>query len=620
MSGDLSGDLLAALHIQLVPSPPVVPLTFFCTILATVLATLFVYRKSNAKNKPLKFDIRFPDESQPNWKGKRLSPPDIFQQDDPSFIYCYCPATSQYLGKFKSHNKQDIDVLIDSAIAAQKTFYHDARFKQKRELFLTTLNDFIVKNQSSLARVACRDSGKTMVDASMGEIMVTLEKINWLLLNGDSILEPSDRPGPSNLLMKYKKAQVWYEPLGLIGGIVSWNYPLHNLLGPIIAGVFTGNGVVIKCSERVRWSSEFFINVIKGILEICDIDPNLVQLVCCWPKDADYFSSHPKIDHLTFIGSRDVAKLVVKKASESLIPCVVELGGKDAIVICEDYLQNKGIDSIASILLRGTFQSAGQNCIGIERIIICGDKVNYEKLLDLLKEKIDQLRLGSDIDQNEEIDVGAMIMGGEKFDLMERWIDEIEKSNQGRILAGGKRFIHPNYPQGHFFQPTLIADLDPQSTLAQNEVFGPIMNVFFAENDEQGLELANSTQFGLGGSIFTTDRTKAFKLASKMHSGNVAINDFATFYVCQLPFGGVKGSGYGKFGGEEGLRGLCLEKSVCFDKLSWISTGIPPPIDYPIKDGKKAWKFVQSLNRAGYDSSIYGKIKGIYGLARGGAN
>lgn len=594
------------------------PIQISISVLIVLISfLLFIFRKTHKRvEKPLKFDIPFPEASQPNWKGKRLPIPDIYQPEDPDYIYCYCPATSQLLGKFKSHKQDEIDMIIRQAQIAQPKFYNDKKFKYKRRKFLRTLSEFIIKNQKELARVACRDSGKTMVDASMGEIMVTLEKINWILKHGDSILQPSNRPGPANMLMKYKNAQVWYEPLGVVGAVVSWNYPFHNLMGPIIAGVFSGNGVVIKCSERVRWSSEFFMSVVKGALKICDIDENLVQLVCCWGKDADSVSGNPRLNHLTFIGSRPVAKKVVKKASEILIPVVVELGGKDAIIICDDYMKNKGVDSIASVLLRGTFQSAGQNCIGIERVIVCGDRNNYELLLKKLKQKIDQFHLGSDIDQGEEIDMGAMIMGGLKFDEMEEWINEIEIQNKGRLLCGGKRYIHPNYPQGHYFQPTLIADLDPNSSIAQNEIFGPILSVIYAETDEQGIEIANNSEFGLGGSIFTTNKKKGFELTKKFKTGNVAINDFATFYVCQLPFGGIKGSGYGKFGGEEGLRGLCNEKSVCFDKSKFISTSIPGVIDYPIKNGIRAWSFVSSMNKAAYDYSLFERVKAIYRLAK----
>lgn len=600
-----------------VNSGSIFPVQISISVLIGLLPFIFLLiRKSNKRlEKPEKFEFPLPEEAKPNWKGRRLIPADIYQPEDPDNIYCYCPATAQYLGKFKSDTKEDIDAAIEKAHKAQRSFYHDPEFAHKRRKVLRTLSDFIIRNQESLARVACRDSGKTMVDASMGEIMVTLEKINWLLDNGEAALKPSSRPGPSSMLMKYKKAEVWYEPRGVVGALVSWNYPFHNILNPVLAAIFSGNGIVVKCSERVRWSSEYFVNLIKTALRICDIDEDLVQLICCWGKDGDLVSANPGFAHLTFIGSIPVAKLVLRAASKVVTPVVVELGGKDPVIICEDYMKKKGVDGIASVLMRGTFQSAGQNCIGIERIIVAGDDEDYEKLVKVLTKKVSSLRVGSDIDQNEEIDMGAMIMGGAKFDQLESWVrDAVDHG--ARLLHGGKRYIHPNYPQGHYFEPTLLVDVDPTCTLATNEVFGPVLCLMHAKSDEEALQFANGTMFGLGGAVFSTNFTKASKIAADMKAGNVAINDFATFYVCQLPFGGVGGSGYGKFGGEEGLRGLCVEKSVCYDKTNLISTQIPKVIDYPIANGKRAWKFVSSLCKAGYDYSLWQRVKALVTMAK----
>ncbi len=585
-------------------------------LLGLIPVIIFLIRRSRKHiEKPAKFEFPAPEEAKPNWKGKRLIPADIFQQDDPANIYCYCPATAQYLGKFKSDTKESIDAAIGRARQAQDKFYHDAQFSVKRRKVLRTLNEFIICNQEAIARVACRDSGKTMVDASLGEIMVTLEKINWTLKNGENALKPSSRPGPANMLMRYKKAEVWYEPRGVVGALVSWNYPFHNILNPVIAAIFSGNGIVVKCSERVRWSSEYFINLVKTALRVCEIDDDLVQLICCWGKDGDTVSGNPGFDHLTFIGSIPVAKKVLKAASGVVTPVVVELGGKDAVVICNDYMKKRGVNGIASVLMRGTFQSAGQNCIGIERVIVAGDNEHYSQLVDRLSKKVSSLRVGSDIDQNEEIDMGAMIMGGAKFDELESWVKDAV-AHGARLLHGGKRYIHPNYPQGHYFEPTLLVDVDPTCKLATNEVFGPVLCLIHARDDDEALNFANSTMFGLGGAVFSTDLAKAKRLTAKMRAGNVAINDFATFYVCQLPFGGVGGSGYGKFGGEEGLRGLCIEKSVCYDKASFISTSIPKVIEYPISNGKKAWKFVSSLCKAGYDYSLWQKVKALTTLAK----
>lgn len=587
--------------------PVEISISFFITVLPLVIFLYSRILKQDNIERPVKLKIEFPEQSKPHWKGKRLFPVDLRNPEEPSFIQCYCPATGQFLGKFKSSSREDIDNAILNSKTAQRQ-WSKTSFAQRRQV-LKTLNEFICDNQEGIVRVACRDSGKTMVDASLGEILVTLEKINWILKNGEKLLSISPRPGPSNLFMKYKKAEVRYEPLGVVAALVSWNYPFHNLMGPVIASLYTGNGCIIKCSEQVLWSSQFFMSIVQEALGACGHDPNLVQLVCCWPEDADYLTSHSGLSHITFIGSEPVAHKVLEAAGKSLTPVVVELGGKDSVIICDDI---KDVDAISSIILRGTFQSSGQNCIGIERVIAL-PKV-YDQLVEILSKRITELRLGSDIDQLEDLDMGAIITDA-RFGQLENTIQDAVKQG-ARLLYGGHKYQHPNYPQGHYFLPTLLCDVTPSMNIAQNEVFGPVLTMIKAESIKDAIQIANSTDYGLGSSVFTKDFKTGNYIANKLKSGNVAINDFATFYVCQLPFGGVKKSGYGKFGGEEGLQGLCAAKSVCYDKFPFILTKIPAPVDYPIKDEKKAWRFVRSLNTSGYHNSKWELLKATFTLAK----
>ncbi|CDR45403.1 CYFA0S18e01046g1_1 [Cyberlindnera fabianii] len=582
--------------------------TLLLAVVGWLVTRRFLYGSSSSKHeKAIKFSIELPDEAKPHWKGKRLQPAAIKNDEEPEYIQSYCPATGQFLGKYKSNTRDEIDEIIGKAAAAQET-WKNTTFAQRRQV-LRSMSEFIVKNQENIARVACRDSGKTLVDASMGEILVTLEKLNWIIKHGEKALTPSKRAGPSNILMSYKGAEVRYEPLGVVSALVSWNYPFHNMLGPIIAAIFTGNAIVVKCSEQVVWSSQFYIKLVKTCLKACGHDPELVQLVCTWPKDADYFTSHEGLSHITFIGSRPVAHHVCKAAAESLTPVVVELGGKDAFMVLDDA---KDLNAIASIIMRGTFQSAGQNCIGIERVIVT--EKNYDKLVAILEKRVPQLRLGSDIDQLEDIDMGATISDA-RFEILSKQIQEAV-SQGARLLAGGNRYQHPNYPQGHYFSPTLLVDLTTDMEIAREEVFGPVLSMFKAKDTEDAIRIANSTEYALGGSVFGSDWKQLNYVANSIKTGNVAINDFATFYVCQLPFGGTKGSGYGKFGGEEGLQGLCNAKSVCFDKIPFVSTQIPPPLDYPIKNEEKAWGFVKALNIGGYDVSWWNRIKAVGTLAK----
>lgn len=589
------------------------------SLLATILTVYLFYRlfssltSNSANSKPVKFTVPIPEAAQKHWKGKRLYPTSVYNSEEPNKIQCYCPATGQFLGSFPSMSVKDIDTLVSNATKAQLK-WRNTTLEQRAQV-LASLQEFILANQDKIARVACRDSGKTMLDASMGEILVTLEKLQWIIKHGPRTLKTSSRPGPTNFFMKwYKGAEVRYEPLGVVGALVSWNYPFHNLLGPIIAALFTGNAIVVKCSEQVVWSSEFFISTVKKCLEVCGHDPDLVQLCYCFPPTAEddaanHFTSHPGLKHLTFIGSKPVAHHVLAAAAKSLTPVVVELGGKDAFLVLDSA---KNLPALCSIIMRGTFQSSGQNCIGIERVIVSNQ--NYDEIVSILDKRVGQLRLGSDIDHLEDVDMGAMISDN-RFEELEKMVSSAVEQG-ARLLHGGSRYNHPNYPQGHYFQPTLLVDVTPDMDIAQNEVFGPVLTVMRAKNTEDCVRIANSAPFGLGGSIFGNDYNECNDVAGRLTTGNVAINDFATFYVCQLPFGGLNGSGYGKFGGEEGLLGLCNAKSVCFDKLPFVSTQIPKPLDYPIRSNRKAWEFVKSFNTGGYTLSTWQRIKSLLSLAK----
>lgn len=573
--------------------------------------------RHNKLENPVKLQFPVPDEAKPHWKGKRLYAANVLVRikDDSSKIQCYCPATGQSLGTVPVTTRDDVDAQLAASKRAQMV-WKALPFTVRRRL-LRTLHQYIVDHQEEIARVACRDSGKTKLDASMGEIMVTLEKLTWTIAHGERALRPSLRPGPSSLFLGLmKNAEVRYEPMGVVGAFVLWNYPFHNLMGPIIAGLFSGNAVFIKCSEQVVWLSRWFVDLVRAVLRLLDLDEDLVQLCCCFPEDADYITSHPDLNHITFIGSKPVAHHVVRAAAAQLTPVVVELGGKDAMVVLDDV---PDLQKLASILMRGTFQSAGQNCIGIERII-CLPKA-YETLVEILSQRVPQLRFGSDIDQLDEIDMGALISDN-RFQELEDLVEEAVAQG-ARCIAGGKRYQHPNYPQGHYFEPTLLVDVDPSMRIAQQEVFGPIMVMFKATDADDAVNIANGTEYGLGASVFGKNFRQCSQIADQIKAGNVAINDFATFYVAQLPFGGVKKLGYGKFGGEEGLQGLCYAKSVVMDKpllrALGVATAIPPPLDYPIKDDKKAWGFVSSLNVASYDFRLWEIVKAFQRLAKGGA-
>lgn len=592
-----------------VPDSSIPELPSATAVLTSLLCAFFsfyffrAYRATRWNGVP--YAVAVPEEATPGWKGKVLDSPAIKLESNWN-IQCYAPATGAYLGTVKPHYPEDIDAAIKASSVAQEAWARTS-FDERRKV-LRTLLKYILSHQDEIAAVACLDSGKTKIDAALGEILVTVEKLKYVLTHGEKALTPEDRSS-SWPLMCYKKVHVRYEPLGVVAALVSWNYPFHNLLSPIISSIFAGNGIVVKGSEQTAWSSQYYISIVKGALTACGHNPDLVQSIMCWPEVAPHLTSHPGLAHITFIGSRPVAHHVAASASKQLTPLCIELGGKDAAVILDD---TKALSSVASILMRGVFQSCGQNCVGIERIIAM-PKV-YPRLIKMLSERIEKLRLGSILDDDKEgIDCGAVISDAH-FARLEGLVEEAV-SQGARLICGGKRYNHPKHPKGHYFSPTLLVDVTPSMAIAQNEVFGPICLLMPATSVSHAIELANSTEYALGGSVFGGNPRDLERVTKEMKCGMVSVNDFAVYYLNQsLPFGGVKGSGYGRFAGEEGLRSVCNLKAVAVDRSRFIGTGIPPVVDYPLRNGERGWKFTKGLIELGYGETVGRKIGGIFKL------
>ncbi|KAK4674293.1 Meiotic Sister-Chromatid recombination aldehyde dehydrogenase [Podospora pseudopauciseta] len=509
-------------------------------------------------------------------------------------VQCYAPATGQFLGFANPSSSNAIDRAIEQAKAAQEQ-WATTSFRERRAV-LRTLLQHVLDNQEEICRVACLDSGKSMVDAQLGEILVTAEKLEWTIKHGEKALRPSRRP--TNLLMSYKRNTVYHEPLGVVAALVSWNYPFHNFIGPVISALFSGNGIVVKVSEQTAWSSGYFTSIARGALVAHGHNPSLIQTVVCWPQTASHLTSHPGISHITFIGSRPVCHKVAASAAKALIPVVAELGGKDASIIL-DSLPDRDVPRVVETLLRGSFQAAGQNCIGIERIIATPGL--YDRLVSLLEPRVKSLRLGQDKD------VGAMISDS-SFSRLESLISEAV-SKGARLLAGGRRYTHPDHPKGHYFTPTLLVDVTPDMAIANEECFAPVMTVMKTPSDrvEDILSVANAPDFGLGSSVFGGETDPRIPvIVKKIKAGMIAVNDFGATYAVQLPFGGVAGSGYGRFAGEEGLRGLCNVKSVCEDRFgAWwwfggVRTSIPPAMRYPVNDQERSSRFARGVVEMGY--------------------
>jgi acyl-CoA reductase-like NAD-dependent aldehyde dehydrogenase len=517
---------------------------------------------------------------------------------DPYLIQCYNPATGKVLGQRRAMNSAQVKQIVQKSKQAQLEWATSSF--SKRKAVLQTLLDWIVQNQTLICEVVAKDGGKTIIDASFGEILTTCEKLRWTIANGESSLQSEYRmPG---LIMIHKIPKVVYVPVGVMGAIVSWNYPFHNAIGPVISALMAGNGCVVKCSEQVAWTTSFLQSIFDSVLQGYGISTDLIQFVNGYAEAGQALVE--TCDKITFIGSPHVGKLVMKHAANTLTPVILELGGKDCAIVLEDCDYNQFMKNSQ----RYAFQNSGQNCAGLERVII--HESLYAKYLADMTMTLSKVRMGPPLE--EEVDLGAIVMN-QQIQIIQELVDDAV-SKGAVLLCGGKSFVHPNFPNGQFYVPTLITNVTPNMRIYTEEVFGPVLIVFRFETDQEAINIANGSGFGLGSGVFSMNYKHADQIGKQIRAGFTNINDFGVNYLCQgLPFGGVGISGIDRFAGVEGLRGNCHPKATTTDAFG-IRTKLPGILQFPIT--QKGVAFQESLVTLLYGREIRDKIKSIFTLAQ----
>ncbi|KAK1319333.1 Aldehyde dehydrogenase 22A1 [Acorus calamus] len=485
-------------------------------------------------------------------------------------VQCYEPATMKYLGYFPALTPDEVREHVAQARKAQKTWAKSS-FK-KRRLFLRILLKYIIEHQELI----CESSGRSML---------------------------------------HKRSKVEFHPLGVIGAIVSWNYPFHNIFNPMLAAVFSGNGVVIKVSEHASWSGCFYARIIQAALVAAGAPENLVHIITGFAETGQALVS--SVDKIIFVGSPGVGKMIMKNAAETLIPVTLELGGKDAFIVCEDV----DVNHVAQIAVRAALQSSGQNCAGAERFYVHRDV--YTSFVAQIVKIVKSICVGPPL--AGKYDMGALCMQ-EHADRLQSLVDDALAKGAEIAIRGSFGNLGEDAVD-QFFPPTVLVNVNHKMKLMQEEAFGPIIPIMKFSSDEEAIKLANDSNYGLGCAVFSGSQRRAKEIASQLHCGMAAINDFASNYMCQkklhygkggfphvltksLPFGGVKHSGFGRFAGVEGLRACCLVKSVVEDRFwPYIKTTIPKPLQYPVAEN--CFEFQQSLVEALYGLNMWDRLRAL---------
>jgi len=508
------------------------------------------------------------------------------------------PATGEPTGTFSSYSTEDVQAIVSNAHVAQAEWAKTSF--SERVAVLHDLMQHIIQDQDNICKYSMQDTGKTQMEALYGEILTSCAKIDYLIKEGAQILSPESRSPPLWLLTK--SAWVEYHPLGVIGIIVPWNYPFHNVLSAVVTAIFSGNAAVVKVSEFATSSKDYFESIFRTVLTRRGHSPDLVTLVSGYGQTGEALIKAPGMNHVFFIGSPQTGKKVMSAATDRCVPVTLELGGKDAFIVFEDV----NIDHVIQVALRGVFVNCGQNCIASERIYV-HSKI-YDEFVDKITKAVKSLRSGAGY-SGEHSDIGSVTMELGVKKCLDLVSDAV--AHGAKILAGGT--VKENQKEHTlFFDPTILVNVNHSMKCVQEEAFGPLMLIMKFDTEEEVIQKANDSIYALGCSIFSQNRARAERVGKQIVSGMLTINDFGVSYLVQsCPFGGVKTSGFGKFNGPEGLRSFCNVKTVVSGRFDG-GVLVPRFSAFPVL--KEARDVVKGLIGVLYQSGFANKVKAVQKL------
>lgn len=457
------------------------------------------------------------------------------------------PATDELIGEVPFHTTEEIGAAVERARAAQLEW---AASSIPRRLQLLRRFQLLLWNQKeSITAVITSETGKPRAEALATEVIVVLEAINFLLASIPAFLRPEPVPH-SSPVMKLKRGWLLRRPYGVIGIISPWNYPFSIPAVETLAALATGNAVVLKPSEFTPFSSL----ELQKLLYQAGLERDLFQVVT-GDGAAGAALLDAGIRKVIFTGSVATGRRVAQAAGARLLPVVLELGGKDPMIVLDD----ASLDVVSSAAVWGAFMNAGQTCLSVERCYV--HETIYERFLQACVEKTQRLRVGDGADV--EADIGPMIHQRQLQTVQLHVNDAIARG--ARLLIGGQTL--PTLGQ-NFFAPTILADVDHSMQIMREETFGPVLPVRSFKTEDEAVALANDSQFGLAASVWTSNRKRGEAVARRLDAGTVMVNDtISCFGISEAPHGGIKASGIGRTHGRPGLDEMVWLKYVDSDRL-----------------------------------------------------
>jgi acyl-CoA reductase-like NAD-dependent aldehyde dehydrogenase len=413
-----------------------------------------------------------------------------------------------------------------------------------RARVLLRAQKWVMDNADQIISTIISETGKTFEDASLAEISYAGNAFGFWAKHGAEYLE-DERVKSSQLLVKGKKLILRFRPLGLIGVIGPWNYPLTNSFGDCIPALMAGNSVILKPSEVTPLTS---LLLAEGLHE-CGLPEDVLQIATGRGETGAALIEH--VDMIMFTGSTRTGKKVAEEAAKRLIPASLELGGKDPMIVLSD----ADLERAANFATYYSMQNAGQTCISIERAYV--EAPVYDEFVAKVSEKVRALRVGKP-EGPGSVEVGAITFPPQLQTIEDHVTDAVDKG--ARVLAGGHASKQGG---GRFYEPTVLVDVDHTMKIMTEETFGPTLPIMKVEDAEEAVRLSNDSPYGLGSSVFTRDVERGEQIARRLEAGAANVNDAMINYtVLELPMGGAKHSGLGQRHGAGGIRKYCSQQAI----------------------------------------------------------
>jgi acyl-CoA reductase-like NAD-dependent aldehyde dehydrogenase len=455
------------------------------------------------------------------------------------------PATLEKITELAIASPADVAAAIDRARKAQATWR--TRTFVERATLLYHFRDLLIDEQERLADILTSESGKPRGEVYGNELFYLCDVIGFWAASAAKFLK-AEKIRPHLFMFKTKKVISEYHPIGVIGIISPWNFPLVLTAGDAMPALMAGNAVVIKPSELTPLTALFAAE----LMHKAGFPENLLQVVIGAAETGEALIDH--VDMISFTGSVEVGRQVMRRAADRLIPVSLELGGKDPVIVLKD----ADLERAANACVWGALVNSGQVCTSIERVYV--EEPVYQAFVDKVVEKVKVLRQGA---SNDEVDLGSMT-SEEQFKKVSSQVAEAVARGAKALTGGG---VNPKF-SGLYYEPTVLVDVNHEMAIAKEETFGPVIPIMKVRDAEEALRLANDSPYGLDACIFTRDKQKALQLADRLHTGSVCINDGLVNYIIpDTPMGGVKDSGFSRRHGPEGIRKYCHQKTLIIDRF-----------------------------------------------------